>query len=267
VILLKALGVDEGEKVGVCGYTCFSVVEAVKVCGAVPVYLDVDKHLCIEPEEILGRDAGTLKAVILQHTLGVPGRLDELLSACEKIRAKVIEDCAHSLGCFWKGEHLGKFGEGAIYSFEWGKPYSTGQGGMLTVNSKELLDKVDGQIKELALPASTKSELILGCERRLYPAARRSKWGAYLLYKCSRFHGKGAFRPGREFRLRQGYVRLAGEMTAGAGLRQLEKWPELKQLRRANTKMIEEQLIGAGMAIWPKPDEADITMLRYPVRT
>jgi dTDP-4-amino-4,6-dideoxygalactose transaminase len=267
VILLKALGLHEGDKVGVCGYTCFSVVEAVKVCGAVPVYLDVDKHLCIEPEEILGQDAGTLKVVILQHTFGVPGRLEELLSACEKIRARVIEDCAHSLGCSWKDEHLGKFGEGAIYSFEWGKPYSTGQGGMLTVNSKELLDKVDAQIRELALSASKRSELILECERRACPVVSRSRLGSYLLYKCSKFHGKGTFKVEDEFCLYRGYVRLAGEMTARAGLRQLEKWPKLKQLRQANTRMIEEQLIGAGMAIWPKPDEAEVTILRYPVRT
>ena len=85
VILLKALGVETGDRVGVCGYTCLSVAEAVKVCGATPIYLDVDKHLCIEPEEILRQEYGSLKIVILQHTFGIPGRLEALLSACDKI--------------------------------------------------------------------------------------------------------------------------------------------------------------------------------------
>ncbi|MBA7696965.1 hypothetical protein ES703_105623 [subsurface metagenome] len=69
------------------------------------------------------------------------------------------------------------------------------------------------------------------------------------------------------FCLYRGYVRLAGKMTAKAGLKQLENWPRLKQLRRENTKMIEEHLSKAGLALWPKPAEADVTMLRYPVFT
>jgi len=270
VILLKALGVETGDRVGVCGYTCLSVAEAVKVCGATPIYLDVDKHLCIEPEEILRQEYGSLKIVILQHTFGIPGRLEALLSACDKIGAKVVEDCAHSLDCFWKGEPLGRFGEGAIYSFEWGKPYTTGQGGMLTVNAKELLDEVDRQIGELALPASTKSELILECERRVYPIQGRSKLKAYLWFIYNKLRDmigvKVSSKLKSEFCLR-GYVRLVGKMTAKAGLRQLENWPKLKQLRRENTKMIEEHLSKAGLAHWPKPDEADVTMLRYPVPT
>lgn len=271
VILLKALGVKVGDKVGICGYTCLSVAEAVKVCGAIPVYLDVDEHFCIQPEQILQQKQGTVKVVILQHTFGVPGRLEQLLSACKKIGAKVVEDCAHSLGCSWKGEPLGKFGEGAIYSFEWGKPYSTGQGGMLTVNSKKVLDEVDKQIEDLALPASTKSELLLECERRLYPMLGSSRLKSYLQNKCKELRNMSLCRcssnSDTEFRFYRGYVRLAGTMTAKAGLKQLENWPKLMQLRRKNTEMIEEHLSKAGLALWPKPAEADVTMLRYPVPT
>jgi dTDP-4-amino-4,6-dideoxygalactose transaminase len=270
VILLKALGVNVGDKVGVCGYTCLSVAEAVKVCGAMPVYLDVDKYLCIEPEEILRQGSGYLKVVILQHTFGIPGRLEELLSSCSKIGAKVVEDCAHSLGCSWKGKPLGKFGAGAIYSFEWGKPYSTGQGGMLTVNSKKLLDEVDKQIEELALPASTKSELILECERRVYPILGSSRLKSYLQYNRKKLWAiliKGSFKQESKFCFYRGYIRLAGEMTAKAGLKQLENWPKLEQLRRENTEMIKKYLSKVGLALWPKPDEAAVTMLRYPVPT
>ena len=268
VILLKAVGVNAGDKVGVCGFTCFSVVEAVKVCGAIPVYLDVDEYLCIEPREILRQEVNSLKVVVLQHTLGIPGRLDQLLSACRKIGAKVVEDCAHCLDCFWKGEPLGKFGDGAIYSFEWGKPYSTGQGGMLTVNSNELLEQVGQQIEKSALPASTKLELILECERRVFPLLGcRSKLKSYLRYMCNKLRGKGTFKPEEGFDCYRGYIRLAGKMTSREGLKQLENWPRLMQLRHENTRMIEEHLSKAGLALWPKPDEADVTMLKYPVRT
>ena len=271
VVLLKALGVEEGDKIGVCSFTCLSVAEAVKVCGAIPVYLDVDEHLCIAPREILQQKAGSLKVVILQHTFGIPGRLDELLAACEKIGAKVVEDCAHSFGCSWKGEPLGKFGEGAIYSSQWGKPYSTGQGGMLTVNSKELLDEVDMQIEQWGLPASRKSELILECQRRVYSILSGLKMEYHLRYMYVKLRDaglvKGSFKLDCDFSLYRGYVRFAGEMTAKVGLKQLENWPKLKQLRRQNTEMIEEHSNKAGLPLWPKPDEADVTMLRYPILT
>ncbi len=271
VILLKALGVNAGDKIGVCSFTCLSVAEAVKVCGAIPVYLDVDEHLCINPQEILRQEDGSLKVVILQHTFGIPGRLEELLSACKKIGARVIEDCAHSLGCSWKGERLGKFGEGAIYSFQWGKPYTTGQGGMLTVNSENLLDEVDRQIGELSLLACTKAELTLECERRVYSVMGGSKFENYLRYIYGRLRDvgfvKGSFKLQNKFHLYRGYVRFAGEMMAKAGLKQLKNWPKLKQLRRQNTEMIEEHFSKAGLALWPKPDEADVTMLRYPILT
>lgn len=271
VILLKALGVNAGDKIGVCSFTCLSVVEAVKVCEAIPVYLDVDEHLCIAPQEILRREAGSLRVVILQHTFGIPGRLEELLAACKKIGAKVVEDCAHSFGCSWKGKPLGKFGEGAIYCSQWGKPYSTGQGGMLTVNSEELRDEVNQWIEELALPACKKSELVLECQRRVYSILGGPKLQDYLRYMYVKFRDrglvKGSFRLDCDFRLYRGYVRFAGEMTAKVGLKQLENWPKLMQLRRQNTQMIEEHFRKAGLALWPRPGLANVTMLRYPILT
>jgi dTDP-4-amino-4,6-dideoxygalactose transaminase len=247
-------------------------VEAVKVCGAIPVYLDVDEHLCIDPQEILRQEAGFLKVVILQHTFGIPGRLEELLSSCKKIKAKVVEDCAHSLGCSWKGEPLGKFGEGAIYSFQWGKPYTTGQGGMLTVNSSLLLEKIDSEIEKWALPISLKSDIVLECQRRIYPIFSKPKYEGWLRHFYFKLRDAGLVKSGSfnlnsDFRLFRGYIRFAGEMTARTGLRQLDNWPRLKQLRRQKTQMIEEHLSKAGLNLWPKPIEADVTMLRYPVMT
>lgn len=269
VILLKALGVNPGEKVGVCSFTCLSVVEAVKICGAIPVYLDVDEHLCINPQEILRQENGSLKVVILQHTFGIPGRLDELLLACEKIGATVVEDCAHSLGCSWRGTPLGKFGEGAIYSFQWGKPYTTGRGGMLTINSEELLNEVDWQIEELALPAPKKSELILECQRRVHSILCGPKLEGYIRYIYVKLRDvgfiKGSLKLQNQFRLFRGYIRLAGEMMAEAGLKQLKNWPKLKQMRRQNTELIEMHFNKAGLALWSRPTEASVTMLRYPV--
>jgi perosamine synthetase len=259
VILLKALDVHPGDKVGVCAFTCLAVVEAVKVCGAVPVYLDIDEYLCIDPQEILIQDYGSLKVVILQHTFGNPGRLEQNLAACGKIGAKIVEDCAHSLDCYWNNKKLGKWGEGAV-----------GQGGMLTVNSKALLEKVDRQIERFAAPASVKSDIIGSCWLRAYRLFSQSRLDCYLGYNYSRLRHrlsfgeisflKGGFTP------LPGYPRLAGEMKAKAGLTQLENWHKLHQIRLKNTAMIEESFTNTGLSLWPKEAQANITMMRYPLR-
>jgi perosamine synthetase len=258
-ILLKALDVNPGDKIGVCAFTCLAVVEAVKVCEAVPVYLDVDEHLCIDPQEILIQDRGSLKAVILQHTFGNPGQLEQLLAACNKIDAKVIEDCAHAMDCSWDDKKLGKFSEAAIR-----------HGGLLTVNSNKLLGKVDSQIERFASPASKKSDIISAGWRWAHNFLDQSRLDCCLGYHYARLHDmlnsrkysllKDGFPP------LQGYPRLAGEMKAKADLKQLENWPKLKQIRLQNTAMIEEYFSKAGLSLWPRQPKANITMMRYPLR-
>ena len=262
VILLKALGVGKGDRVGVCGYTCLSVVEPVKLAGAVPVYLDVDEHACIDPAELARAGPGSLRVVILQHTFGVPGRLGELVRAAAKIGARVVEDCAHSVGCSWDGVPLGRFGDAAIYSTGWGKPYVTGEGGVLTVNSKDLLARVDAQIARLAVEEPPTS-------RPLRRAAVRSSRGGILTRLYDELRDIGPLEEPidlhRGFRLRRGYVRVAGEMTCIAGLRQLDLWPRLAWRRRENAAWIRRRLRRAGLPCWPIPRKADVTMLAYPL--
>jgi len=270
-VLLKALSVESGDRVGVCGYTCLSVIEPVKYCGATPVYLDVDEYGCIDPARLAEQSKGSLKAVILQHTLGVPGQLDQLLSQCKRIGAGVIEDCAQAMGCCWRGAPLGTFGDGAAYSFGWGKSYTTGWGGMLTVNSRSLLRKVDACLEELALPERLLPELFIAWQRKVYKWFVKTGREAMLthLYPQLRDSGivGGALPHTGEFHLRPGYLRLAGERTCLAGLKQLEAWPRIQRKRRENTKRIEAFLGEVGLPLWPIPPDADVTLLCYPVLT
>ena len=98
VIVLKALGVEPGDRVGVCGYTCLSVAEAVKVAGAHPLYLDVDERLCIDPDGLASLEMGAMKVLILQHTFGLVGRLEALLSEARRVGAVVVEDACPDCG-------------------------------------------------------------------------------------------------------------------------------------------------------------------------
>ena len=267
LVLLKALGVGEGHRVGVSGYTCLSVVEPVMLSGATPVYLDVDEHACIDPKALAAQRPGSLKAVILQHTFGVPGRLHELLAESSRIGARVVEDCAHALGSSWKGVPLGRFGDAAVYSSGWGKSYATAQGGMLTVNSRELLAKVDGEIARWALPTGCASEF--AGQRAIYRGFARARrellWKTLHLELCKRGLINETFDLGGSGRLRRGYVRVAGERTSRAGLEQLRMWPRLVDARRSNTRWIRERLTEARLPLWPIPAEADVVLLGHPL--
>jgi perosamine synthetase len=258
-ILLKALGVNPGDKIGICAYTCLAVVEAVKVSGAIPVYFDIDEHLCIDPHEIVIQNKGTLKAVILQHTFGNPGRFDELLAACEKIGAIVIEDCAHTLDCVWDNKKLGKWCDAAIHP-----------AGILAANSKELLAEVDRQIERYAAPPAEKYEFIGDCFQLIYRPLSHSQLDCFLGYTYSRFRNVFGMReisflknglPSCE-----GYVRPAGEVKAKADLTKLENWQKIKKIRIDNTAMIEKYFSEAGLTLCPREAEAKITLMRYPLR-
>lgn len=267
--LLKAADIKQGDHVGVCAFTCPSVIEAVMVLGAVPVFLDVDKHLCIDPEQIRLLDPGLLKVVILQHTFGNPGQLEELLQSCKKKGIKVIEDCAHALGCFWGGEPLGSFGLGAIYSFQWGKPFTIGQGGMLIVNSPELVSLLDQIDEEFALPSSIKLELVLELERWAYFSFEMLGLRESLLnlskFLRDRFFSKDRHQAIDDLWLYRGYIRRAGPFTSLSGVHQVRRWPRMKAIRKESAKIIEKTLSEAGLATWPRESLAEITFLRYPL--
>lgn len=257
--LLRALDVHPGDKVGVCAFTCLAVVEAVKVCRAIPVYLDIDEHLCIDPAEILIQDKGALKAVILQHTFGNPGRLDDLLAACRKIDTIIIEDCAHSLHSGWSEHKLGTFGTGAVC-----------QGGMLTVNSDELLEKVDEQIELLAKPTPTQSELLPAFLKMFYHPFHHTRIDCFLGYNYSRV--RGLLRSQGSSFIKDGwpeligFPRLSGEIKAKAGLKQLENHESLRQMRLENTAMLERFFSDAGLTLCPRQPKAELSLMRYPLR-
>ena len=270
VVALRAMGISPGDRVGVCGYTCLSVVEAVRVAGGQPFFLDVDERLCIAPASLANLAAGQLKALIVQHTFGLPGQLAAILEQAKRMGLPVIEDCCHALGSVYRGRSVGSLGLAAVYSSQWGKSYSTGQGGMLTVRDRALLEAVDDQIRQIAQPTSLKSDLSLAMQRGALRLAggRGSRRMLRSVYHRLATLGvvHGSFAKELDFRWREGYVRLAGTLTSRAGLACLPRWPAQMEIRKRNAALIRDALASAGLAMWDPTDPADPVLLRYPVR-
>jgi perosamine synthetase len=78
------------------------------------------------------------KAIIVPHMFGYPARIDKIIS----LGVPVIEDATLSFGGSYKGKRIGTFGEISLFSFHYSKMITTGEGGILLTDSKELFEKI-----------------------------------------------------------------------------------------------------------------------------
>jgi perosamine synthetase len=113
------------------------------MAGAKPVFVDVDEFLCLNTELVKKAITSKTKAVIHVSINGRAGDLNNLNNLCRNKKVRLIEDAAQSLGSFHNGKHLGLFGEIGSFSFSVPKIITTGQGGALITDSKELYDKIE----------------------------------------------------------------------------------------------------------------------------
>lgn len=268
-VALRALGIGEGDRVGLPAYTCLAVVEPVLLAGAVPVFLDIDSYATIDPSALELLAPGALKAVVLQHTFGVPGRVLEIVEQSRRIGAAVVEDCAHVFGSSSDGVPLGRLGDAAVWSLGWSKPMPLGSGGVVTANSVELAGRIDAELERLANRRGKLSALSLGTRRRIHRASEMFGAGLGLKRLYGELTKRGFLRETFETRgpayCPPGYVKLMDEPTARAGLRLLAEWPRIRERRRDGAEVIRARLAERRLPTWPVPCRADVTMLVYPV--
>jgi UDP-4-amino-4-deoxy-L-arabinose-oxoglutarate aminotransferase len=141
-IALKALGIGAGDEVITPSMTWVSTVNLTVLAGAKPVFVDVDRDtLLVSPEAIRSAVTARTKAVIPVHFAGAPVDLDPIRDIAHKKGIALIEDAAHALGTWYKGEHVGRQGT-SIFSFHPIKNITTGEGGMFCSDDEKLLDHI-----------------------------------------------------------------------------------------------------------------------------
>jgi perosamine synthetase len=159
-VALIVAGVQSNDEVITQSLTFVATCNAIRYCGAEPVFVDVDRcTLGMSPdslESFLGcyaeiRDDGlcwnkktgrVIKACVPMHNLGHPVKLVELKKICHKYNIQLVEDSAESLGSFYNGTHTGRSGLLSIVSFNGNKIITTGGGGMVITDNKEIYEKV-----------------------------------------------------------------------------------------------------------------------------
>ncbi|MCB0478123.1 MAG: DegT/DnrJ/EryC1/StrS family aminotransferase [Crocinitomicaceae bacterium] len=140
---LMALGIKEGDEVIVPESTWIASVEPVMYIGAKPVFVDVLKDTwCIDPKKIEEAITPKTKAIIVVHLYGNVCEMDEIMGIAKRHDLKVLEDSAEGLGSEYRGKKCGAIGDCGVFSFHGTKTMTTGEGGMLVTNNKEIYEKV-----------------------------------------------------------------------------------------------------------------------------
>lgn len=135
-LILKAFGIGSGDEVIVQAFTCLAVPEVVKWIGAIPIFVDIDETLNIDSDKLEKSISQKTKAIIVQHTFGIPAEIEKIKKIAQKYKFKLIEDCAHSLGATIDGKKIGTFGDAAFFSFGRDKIISSVFGGAVLINKK-----------------------------------------------------------------------------------------------------------------------------------
>jgi len=154
-LALRLVDVGKGDEVITQALSFVATSNAIKYCGAEPIFLDVERdtmglspnavrdflekncqlinHKCIN--KTTNR---TIKAVVPMHTFGHPCNIEEIQQICKEWHIALVEDSAESLGSFYKKKHTGTFGELGVFSFNGNKIITSGGGGMIVTQSEVL---------------------------------------------------------------------------------------------------------------------------------
>lgn len=153
--ILKALGVGKGDEVVTQAFTCSAVPEAILATGATPVWADTEPGgVNASVSTFEAALTPRCKAMIVQHTFGVPTDMRDVLPLAEKRGLPVIEDCCHTLASGIGEAKVGTWGVGSFTSYEWGKPVVCGLGGSAILQDAKLRSEVSRIWHSLPEPGS-----------------------------------------------------------------------------------------------------------------
>lgn len=174
-LALQLVGVKRDDEVLTQSLTFIATANAISYCGALPIFIDVDRDtMGLSPlalkswlststiqrlnkstnqQETINKTTGKrISACVPMHTFGHPVKLDELIEICEKYNIELVEDAAESLGSYYKGKHTGTFTKVGILSFNGNKTITTGGGGMLLFNDEALAKQAKHLTTQAKIP-------------------------------------------------------------------------------------------------------------------
>jgi perosamine synthetase len=205
---LIAQGIGPGDEVIVPSFTFISTANSVLFVGATPVFADIEEETFgLDPEDVEERITDKTKAIIPIHYGGCPCRIREIKKIAREYNLILIEDAAESFGATIDDNKVGTFGDSAMFSFCANKVISTGEGGTIVTDSKDIYDRL-----------------------KLIRSHGRAEKGDYF----SSSEETDYISLGYNFRL--------SNLLAALGISQLEKVEDIIRMRRKNANLMSEGL-------------------------
>lgn len=140
-IALLAQGIGEGDEVITSPFTFIATANSILFTGAKPVFADIEEETFnIAPDSIAEKITPRTKAIIPVHLYGQPCDMKKIMGIADEHKLAVIEDACQAHGAEYEGKKVGSFGTGC-FSFYPTKNMTTGEGGMITTNDKDIAQK------------------------------------------------------------------------------------------------------------------------------
>lgn len=266
--ILKAMNIAQGDQVAIQAFTCVAVPEGVIATGARPLYIDIEPMgFNMDADDLLKKLTPETKAIVVQHTFGIPADMERIMQIADQRNIPVIEDCCHTLISTYNGRTVGSFGVGGFYSFEWGKPIIAGVGGSVVINDPELKNKIENQYTLYRFPPLLR-RFRLFAQYQFHRLIYRPSlyWPVRSLYKklSSLGMAEGNFNPIENGGYKDFSLRMAKhtQKVLISKIRKLEeytthsRWTVSEYCSRINSPAVSHPKIS---------NDADIVFARYPL--
>lgn len=269
--ILSALGLEQGDEVLLQAFTCNAVPNPVRWMGLTPLYVDCgERDWNMDVEDLKRKITPRSRAVIVQHTFGLPADIEEISQVCKEHSLFLIEDCAHALGAKYKGQYVGTFGDAALFSFSRDKVISCVYGGMAVTNSDEIARGIKAFQQESGYPSPG---WVL--QQLLHPVVMNWKilpfYGVggkfilpviqhlHILSKAVHWKEKRGFKPDY-------FPKRFPAALAVLARRQFSKLARFNEHRAAVAAYYQEALKESGFMLSREDSDKERVWLRYPVR-
>jgi 8-amino-3,8-dideoxy-alpha-D-manno-octulosonate transaminase len=141
---MSALGIGYGDEIIMPVFTFVASFEGVLSVGAVPVLVDVDDTLTLNPEAVRKAITPKTKCIMPVHMCGSMADMDALQQICKEHKLILLEDACQSIGASYKGKQLGTIGDAGTFSFDFVKTMTCAEGGAVLTNREDVYINSDG---------------------------------------------------------------------------------------------------------------------------
>ena len=202
---MSAFGIGYGDEIILPAFTFVASFEAVLSVGAIPVLVDVDDTLTLNPAAVRNAITSKTKCVMPVHMCGSMADMDALIAICKEHNLILLEDACQSIGATYKGKKLGTIGDAGTFSFDFAKMITCAEGGVVMSNREDVYINTDG-------------------------------------YSDHGHDHKGGLDRGADLHPFIGYNFRISELHAAVGLAQIKKLDNFLILQRNNNKMLRQIL-------------------------